>query len=215
MNATALVLHSGGMDSTVALLLAREAGLRVISLGFDYGQRHAVELEYAARLCERFDVPRRIITVRWDQPELSIRRPASLEDIGRSLSPAFLPGRNLVFLSLAAAEAAGVGATELWAGMNAVDFSGYPDCRPAFVEAFRACLGEALIEAPAVVTPLIDMTKPQIAAEAMRLGIGRNDTWSCYAPMGEGSSAVPCKACDACLLHDYAWDSMEAAPAHS
>lgn len=206
MTPTALVLHSGGMDSTVALLLAREAGLHVISLGFDYGQRHVVELDYAARLCERFEVPRRIITVRWDQPELTVRQPASLEQIGQSLSPAFLPGRNLVFLALAAAEAAGVGATQLWAGMNAVDFSGYPDCRPAFVESFRACLGEALIDAPAVVTPLIEMTKPQIAAEGKRLGIGPDDTWSCYAPLHAGSSAVPCRACDACLLHDYAWD---------
>jgi 7-cyano-7-deazaguanine synthase len=199
------------MDSTVALLLAREAGLAPVSLGFAYGQRHAIELEYAARLCERFEVPRRVITVHWDQPELAIRRPASLEEIGQSLSPAFLPARTLVFLSLAAAEAAGLGATQVWAGMNAVDFSGYPDCRPAFVDAFRACLGEALPAAPEVVTPLISLSKPQIAAEARRLGLSRDATWSCYAPEQQAGIAVPCRACDACMLHDYAWDAIEAA----
>jgi 7-cyano-7-deazaguanine synthase len=211
MAPTALVLHSGGMDSTVALLLAREAGLAPVSLGFAYGQRHAVELEYAARLCERFEVPRRVITVHWDQPELSVRRPASLEEIGQSLSPAFLPARNLVFLSLAAAEAAGLGATQVWAGMNAVDFSGYPDCRPAFVDAFRSCLKETLTDAPEVVTPLINLSKPQIAAEAQRLGLTRDDTWSCYAPEERSGVIVPCSACDACLLHDYAWEKSEAA----
>src|SRR5206468_5565580 len=98
------------------------------------------------------------------------------------VSPAFLAGRNVVFLSLAFAEAAGVGATEVWIGLNAVDFPGYPDCTPRFIDSFAEMISEAIPSAPKIVAPFLAFSKPDIASEAYRLGIGRGETWSCYQP---------------------------------
>ena len=129
---TAVVLHSGGLDSTVCLLLALEQRRRTISLGIDYGQTHSIELAYALRQAERFGVERRVLEVRWDKPSRETPRDRTVTEIRQGRSPAFLPGRNLVFLALAAAESAGLGAAELWIGINSIDFSGYPDCTGAF-----------------------------------------------------------------------------------
>jgi 7-cyano-7-deazaguanine synthase len=208
-----IVLHSGGMDSSVALLLARQTGTEVLSLGFDYGQAHGVERMFAAELCRKHGIPRRVLRLRWDKPPLGVPRGRSLEEMGREPSAAFLPARNAVFLTLAAAEAAGVGARELWLGVNALDYSGYPDCRPEFIAAFQAMLDLAMPDAPRVVAPLQHHTKPQIAALARELGLGRDETWSCYDPQLDGGAVKPCGLCDACKLHAYAWDPANAAAA--
>src|SRR5688500_3445787 len=111
----AVVLHSGGMDSSVALLLARREGREPLSLGIDYGQLHSVELLYAAALCAREGIPRRVLEVKWDPPATGIPRNRELDEMRTGApSPAFLPARNAVFLVLAAAQAAGAGASELW-----------------------------------------------------------------------------------------------------
>ena len=202
----AIVLHSGGMDSSVALLLARREGRDPLSLGFDYGQRHSVELMYAARLCDREGIARRVLEVKWDMPQTGVPRDREIDEMrSAGPSPAFLPARNAVFLVLAAAEAAGIGATELWLGVNALDYSGYPDCRPEFLAAFEEMLARAMPGPPKVVAPLVERTKPQIAALARELGIGEGDTWSCYDPQIGAAGVTPCNICDACKLHAYAW----------
>lgn len=206
MKAETIVLHSGGMDSTVCLLLALEKKRNVLSLGIDYRQRNRAELEYAARLCKRHSVQRKVLSVEWDKPSRKIPTDRLVHEMRDSVSPAFLPGRNALFLLLASMEAAALGATEVWIGVNYKDFSGYPDCRPEFLSAFRAMMEKAIPEGPAIVAPLLEMTKPEIACEARRLGLRSDDTWSCYSPLEvQSADWVPCGRCDACILHDYAW----------
>lgn len=203
-----VVLHSGGLDSTVCLLEARAKGYEVLSLGINYNQRHQVELAYAAQQCSRFDIERRVISVAWDKPARQIPIGRDVREIRSGTSVAFLPGRNGVFLMLAAAEAAGVGAAEVWTGVNSIDYSGYPDCRPAFIESFRKMLALAIPKGPRLMAPLQRKTKPQIARAAKRLGLGRYDTWSCYRPQVVESGLSPCGVCDACRLHAFAWEGV-------
>jgi 7-cyano-7-deazaguanine synthase len=211
---TILVLHSGGLDSTVCLLLARERRANVVSLGIDYGQKHRVELKYAARQCRRFKVKRRVVRVSWTKPDRTIPTGRTIEEMRQSISPAFLPGRNAVFLSLASAEAAGLQANQIWIGVNCIDYSGYPDCTPEFVESFRQMLNRAIPDGPGIVAPLLLMKKSHIAREALRLGLGRHDTWSCYRPVQRMFSVKPCGQCDACILHEAAWRSLDSNATH-
>lgn len=204
----AIVLHSGGLDSTVCLLKAIEEGKSPLSLGFDYGQRHRIEMDYAAHQCRKFGIERRVLHIAWDKPRHEIPVDRSLAEITNGVSSAFLPARNIVFFSLACAHAAGTGSTEVWAGINAVDFSGYPDCTPAFVSSFTAMLLVAMPGAPAIVTPLLSLNKPEIAEEARRLGLLKSDTWSCYQPVYAATGPSRCGRCDACILNDYAWEKL-------
>ena len=205
-----VVLHSGGLDSTVCLLLARKHGRIPRSLGISYGQRHDVELAYAARQCERFGIERHVLDVAWEKPAIEIPKDRSVAEMKAGIAPTFVPGRNAVFLALACAEAAGIGAAEVWLGVNAVDYSGYPDCRESFLTAFCAMWAEAVPNPPRIVAPLVTLTKPEIAAHAHGLGLKRGDTWSCYAPDVSGAEPAPCGRCDACLLHTHAWDEAPA-----
>ena len=200
-----VVLHSGGLDSTVCLLLARKHGRTPHSLGIAYGQRHDVELSYAATQCARFGIARHVLEVAWNQPAITIPKDRSVDEMKAGIAPTFVPGRNAVFLALACAEAAGIGASEVWLGVNAVDYSGYPDCRESFLAAFRAMWAEAVPNPPRIVAPLVKLTKPEIAALARDLGLKPGDTWSCYAPDRSGPEPTPCGRCDACLLHTHAW----------
>ncbi len=200
-----IVLHSGGLDSTVCLLLARKHGRIPHSMGIAYGQKHDVELAYAAKQCERFGIDRHVVEVAWAKPDIEIPKDRTVAEMKAGIAPTFVPGRNAVFLALACAEAAGIGATEVWLGVNAVDYSGYPDCRESFLQAFRAMWAEAVPNPPRIVAPLVTLTKPEIAALARELGLKHGDTWSCYAPDLSGSEPQPCGHCDACLLHTHAW----------
>ena len=208
MSIKAIILHSGGLDSTVCLLLALEKGREVISLGIDYGQRSRAELEYALKLCKRFDVERKVLNIEWDKPKRVIPKNRSINEIGKEVSSAFLPGRNALFLVLACAEATGISASEVWIGINSVDYSGYPDCRPEFLEQFRKMINLAIPKGPEIIAPLISLSKPEIAKEAYRLGIRQGDTWSCYRPFNTNNGFVPCGECDACVLHKYAWEHI-------
>ncbi len=205
----ALVLHSGGLDSTLCLLMAKEAGREVVSLGIDYGQRHRLELEYALAQCRKHGIERRVLHVEWDKPVREIPTGRSLNEISAGVSPAFLPGRNAIFLTLACAEATGIKAEEVWIGVNTIDFSGYPDCGPEFIDAFKAMIKAAIPDSPEIVAPLIQMSKPDIAAEARRLGLAPGDTWSCYQPRFTNQGISPCGQCDACILHDHAWQAAD------
>ena len=200
-----MVLHSGGMDSTTCLYKAHAEGAEVYSLGVDYGQRLSIELLFAQRHCDALGIPREVVSLRWQKPIREIPLNRSVAEMKGSVSTAFLPGRNSVFLSVGLAHAAGMKADELHIGINSMEFSGYPDCTPDFFEAFVAMARLAVPRGPEVLAPLLMMDKPQIARLAASLGIGEHDTWSCYRPQLESGNVNTCGTCDACRLHAHAW----------
>ena len=205
-----LVLHSGGMDSTTCLYEAHRGGAEVFSLGVDYGQRLSVELMYAQRQCDALGIERSVVSVSWRKPEREIPLNRTVDEMRASISPAFLPARNAILLSLACAHASGIFADEVHTGLNCIDFSGYPDCTVEFFCSFTAMMKIANPQGPKLVAPLLNLSKIEIAKMARRLGIGENDTWSCYRPQITSEGVVPCRACDACRLHDHAWRAIEA-----
>lgn len=206
-DAAAIVLVSGGLDSMVAAGLAREAGYRLFALTIDYNQRHRVELDAATRVASALGAERHIVLPvnlsafggsALTDPEIAVPK----EGVDGAIPPTYVPARNTIFLSLALGWAEAVGAHDLVIGVNALDYSGYPDCRPGFIAAFEAMAAQATkagVEGQGfrVHTPLIAMTKAQIATEALRLGLDAGMSWSCYDPTPEGR---PCGRCDSCRL---------------
>jgi len=205
----AIVLLSGGLDSATCLLIARGEAQEVFALSFDYGQRHGVELERARRLAERYGVTAHRI-VRLDLPApgssaLTDRaRGVPRNALGEEAIPVtYVPARNTLFLAHAIAWGEALGAGDVYIGANALDYSGYPDCRPEFLEAFEAAanLGtKAGVEgtlAFRIRAPLLRLTKGEIVARAAALGLDFSLTSSCYDPMPTGQ---PCGTCDSCLL---------------
>jgi 7-cyano-7-deazaguanine synthase len=208
MRRRVLVLHSGGMDSTVCLYAAHREGHEVISLGVDYGQRLAVEMTFAEQQAAAIGARREVVRVQWEKPQRQIPLDRDVEEMPSSVSPAFLPGRNIVFLSLAAAHAAGLYADEIHIGLNCVDFSGYPDCTEEFFESFKNMFAIASPGGASLQAPLMRMSKRQIALQARELGLGEWDTWSCYRPQRVNGTIAPCHHCDACKLHAHAWAGL-------
>jgi len=203
-----LVLHSGGMDSTTCLYKAKAEGSEVVSFGVNYGQRLAVELMFAQRQCDAIGVAREVVSVEWQKPDRVIPLDRSIDEMKASISPAFLPARNALLLSIACAHASGINAEEVHTGLNCVEFSGYPDCTVEFLESFKAMMAIANPGGPKVVAPLHTMSKPEIATLANSFGIGEYDTWSCYRPQIKEGRVSPCHQCDACRLHDHAWKAV-------
>ncbi|PLK22925.1 7-cyano-7-deazaguanine synthase QueC [Porphyrobacter sp. TH134] len=202
----AVVLLSGGLDSMVTAALAQEAGFSVHALTVDYGQRHRLELESAARIAKQLGL------VRQTQIALDLRAfgGSALTDsidvpksgVGDDIPVTYVPARNLVFLALTTACAEAAGARDVFIGVNALDYSGYPDCRPEFIASFAdtARLGtKAGVEgAPFTIhAPLQHMTKADIARECARLGLDPAWSWSCYDPTPDG---MACGLCDSCRL---------------
>ncbi|TAJ40216.1 MAG: 7-cyano-7-deazaguanine synthase QueC [Reyranella sp.] len=204
-----VVLHSGGMDSTTCLYEAHAAGHEVTSLGFEYGQRLSVELLFAARQCERLGIRRDVVSLSWQKPNRPMPIGRAIEEMPKSVSPAFLPARNVVFLSVACAHAAGVSADEVHIGLNSIDYSGYPDCTPEFLKSFQSMMSLAHPGGPTIVAPLMSMSKAEIATLAKQHGLGEYDTWSCYRPQVANGGVVPCGNCDACRLHSHAWKTIK------
>ena len=211
MSRPAIVLLSGGLDSGTCLLIARDEGLAVHALSFDYGQRHAVELDRARALASRYGVREHRIA-RIDFPAAAasaLTNPAIAvprDSLGSQPIPVtYVPARNTLFLAHAVAWGEALGAADIFIGANALDYSGYPDCRPEFLDAFSAAanLGtRAGVEGSLtfrIRAPLLRMTKAEIIAKAAGMGLDFRLTSSCYAPDPEGA---PCLACDACLLRD-------------
>jgi len=206
---TAVVLLSGGLDSATCLALARRWGWAVHALSFDYGQRHRVELGLARRLARRWGalshrVARMPFLAEIGGSALTDRRLAVPRNAlgSKPIPSTYVPARNTIFLSAAAALAEVTGATEVVIGANALDYSGYPDCRPAYLRAFEkvARLGTKAGDEGRALTiraPLLRMSKARIVALALALGVDPAATSSCYAP---GASGEPCGRCDACLL---------------
>jgi 7-cyano-7-deazaguanine synthase len=207
MGKQAVILLSGGMDSMVVAGLAREAGYRLLALTVDYNQRHRVELEAAARIAAHLGAEKHIILPldlsRFGGSALTDDIAVPKDGVDEDIIPVtYVPARNTIFLSLCLGWAEAAGARDLFIGVNALDYSGYPDCRPAFVEAFETMANlatKAGVEGDrfTVHTPLLRMTKADIAAEAARLGLEAGMSWSCYDPAPGG---LHCGLCDSCRL---------------
>ncbi|MDJ0643849.1 MAG: 7-cyano-7-deazaguanine synthase QueC [Erythrobacter sp.] len=205
-SAPAVVLLSGGLDSMVTAAIAMERGFSVHALTIDYGQRHIRELQSAKAIATQLDVRRHV------ELPLDLRRfggSALTDDIdvpksgvGNDIPVTYVPARNLVFLALTTAFAEASGASDVFIGVNALDYSGYPDCRPEFIASFAqtARLGtKAGVEGTPfeIHAPLQQMTKADIARECARLGLDPSWSWSCYDPTPEG---LACGLCDSCRL---------------
>jgi 7-cyano-7-deazaguanine synthase len=194
------------MDSMVCTALAREAGHRVIALTVDYNQRHRCELEAAGRVAAALNVSEHIVlplNLRgFGGSALTSDTAVPKDGVAPGIPVTYVPARNTIFLSLALGLAEARGAQRIYVGVNALDYSGYPDCRPAFVEAFAATANLATragVEGDPFLfeTPLLHMTKADIAREAHRLGIDAGMSWTCYDPTPDG---LHCGECDACRL---------------
>jgi 7-cyano-7-deazaguanine synthase len=200
-----VVLHSGGMDSTVCLYQAASDGHEVLSLGIDYGQRLSVEKLFAERQCASRGIDREVLNVAWKKPTRDIPTDRDVQTIRAGVSSAFLPSRNIVFLSLGHAHACGWGADELHIGLNCVDYSGYPDCTVEFFDSYVAMLAVGSPRGPTLSAPLLRKGKREIATQAKALGLAKTSTWSCYRPQILDGKVAPCGICDACKLHEFAW----------
>jgi len=206
-----ICLLSGGLDSSTCLAFAVRQGFECYALSFDYGQRHKVELAAAARLAKALGTAaHRVVRVELDAfggsaltAEIEVPKDRPRREIEKSIPATYVPARNTVFLSLALAWAEVLGASDIFIGVNAVDYSGYPDCRPEYIEAFErmANLGtKAAVEGRMrfkIHTPLIGLSKAEIIRLGASLGVPFGLTHSCYDPDAQGR---PCGRCDACLL---------------
>ncbi len=207
----AVCLLSGGLDSSTCLALARREGFDCFALSFDYGQRHRLELDAAARVAAALGAARHL-ALRIDlraiggsalTADIAVPKGRTGADMASGIPVTYVPARNTVFLSIALAWAESLGAADIFLGVNAIDYSGYPDCRPEFIEAFERMANlatKAAVEGRARVrihAPLLRMAKADIVRLGCDLGVDFALTWSCYDPRPDGR---PCGACDACLL---------------
>ncbi|MFK8041878.1 7-cyano-7-deazaguanine synthase QueC [Congregibacter sp.] len=202
----AVVLVSGGLDSTTVLALAREQGYECYSLSFDYGQRHRAELFAAERVSKTLgDVEHKVVRLNLDSIGGSALTDDSIdvpEEASEGIPVTYVPARNTVFLSIALGWAEVLGAQNIFIGVNAVDYSGYPDCRPAFIDAFQQLANVATrvgVEGGSyeIHTPLMDLGKDDIVKLGARLGVDYSQTVSCYQATDDG---LACGVCDACRL---------------
>jgi 7-cyano-7-deazaguanine synthase len=207
----AVVLLSGGLDSATVLAIARSQGYEVFALSFSYGQRHIYELEAASRVAASIGVVKhrtaaidlRVFGGSALTSDLEVPKGRSADDMSHGIPITYVPARNTIFLSFALAWAEVLGSSDIFIGVNALDYSGYPDCRPEFIEAFERMANLATKagvegrQALKIHTPLIAMTKAQIIAKGIELGVDYGLTSSCYDPSPSGE---PCGQCDSCVL---------------
>ena len=207
----AVCLLSGGLDSTTCLALARRDGYACYALSFDYGQRHKFELEAAARVAAAIGVERHLVAkIGLDAfggsaltSDLAVPKARSAQDMTHGIPITYVPARNTIFLSFALAWAEVLESSDIFIGVNALDYSGYPDCRPEFIQAYQRMANlatKAGVEGRThlrIHTPLLELSKAQIVKLGHELGIPFGLTHSCYDPSPEGR---PCGSCDACLL---------------
>ena len=210
-NAQAVILVSGGLDSATTLACARDSGFELNAISFDYGQRHRFELESAAKVASFFGV-RRHITCPIDlrafggsalTDEIDVPKDRSDDEMSDGIPITYVPARNTVFLSLALGWAEVIGAADIFIGVNAVDYSGYPDCRPEYVASFQNLANLATkagvenLDHWTIHAPLVSLTKAEIVQLGTKLGVDYSLTHSCYDPDSAGRS---CGHCDSCLL---------------
>jgi len=207
----AVVLSSGGLDSTTVMAIARSEGYQIYSLSFDYGQRHAVELAAAESVAKAFHVEKHLVmalglnriggSALTDQIDVPKGRSENL--MVQEIPITYVPARNTIFLSYAMAWAEVLEASDIFIGVNSIDYSGYPDCRPEFIESFERMANlatKAGVEGKTrlkIRTPLMDLTKAEIIRKGIALGVDYSMTHSCYDPDLSGKA---CGQCDSCLL---------------
>lgn len=210
-NKRAVVLLSGGLDSTTVLAIAQSEGYECYALSFHYGQRHAYELEVAAKVAAAAGVVQHVlanIDLRAFggsalTADIDVPKGRGNKEMGEGIPVTYVPARNSVFLSFALAWAEVLEASDVFIGVNALDYSGYPDCRPEFIHAYENMANlatKAGVEGTQklkIHTPLIAWTKAQIIEKGMSLGVNYGSTSSCYDPLTDGQ---PCGQCDSCLL---------------
>ncbi|MSQ94391.1 MAG: 7-cyano-7-deazaguanine synthase QueC [Gemmataceae bacterium] len=206
----AVVLLSGGLDSTTTLAIAKQQGFACHALTIAYGQRHAIEIEAARKIGRQFGVVAHVVMpIELRQfggsaltSDVPVPNDRPLEEMAHGIPVTYVPARNTIFLSFALAWAETLGASDLFLGVNALDYSGYPDCRPEYIAAFEKLAGlatKAGVEGGVfkIHTPLIDLTKAAIIRRGLELGVDFTLTTSCYDPTPTG---LGCGRCDACLL---------------
>ena len=207
----AVVLLSGGLDSTTVLAYAQRQGYRCYALSFRYGQRHELELAQAKAIADRMEVARHVI-IDFDlrqfggsalTADIDVPKSASVAQMPSGIPVTYVPARNTIFLSFALAWAETLNARDIFIGVNATDYSGYPDCRPEFISAFvhlanlATKVGIENQDGFQIHAPLMQLSKAQIIGLGLSLGVDYAETTSCYDPLPSGA---PCGACDACLL---------------
>ncbi len=207
----AVVLLSGGLDSSTTVAIAKADGFDVCAMTFSYGQRHEVEIAAAKRVAESLGVVTHTVC-RIDlrsfggsalTSEQTVPKGRSLEDMSHGIPVTYVPARNTIFLSFALAWAEVLGVNDIYIGVNAVDYSGYPDCRPEFISAFQQMArlatkaGVEGVQKLTIRTPLISLTKADIIRRGLSLGVDYSKTITCYDPGADGSA---CGRCDSCLL---------------
>lgn len=215
----AVVLLSGGLDSTTCLAICKSQGFIPHTISFRYGQRHAIELEKAKKIAEFFGVAKHVV-VHLDlggfggsaltDTALDVPKHASADEIGSDIPLTYVPARNTVFLSYAVAWAEVLGAFDIFIGVNALDYSGYPDCRPEYIRAFEAMANLATKSGVQgnrlrIHAPLIHLTKAEIIRQGLELDVDYSQTSSCYDPSPEGR---PCQHCDSCLLRMRGFEQL-------
>ena len=203
------MLLSGGLDSATVLAIATREGFAVHALSFDYGQRHRVELNAARNLAQAFGTQHSVISFDLRQfggsaltSNIAVPKNRAAEQMSAGIPITYVPARNTIFLSFALGLAEVIGATDIFVGVNALDYSGYPDCRPEFIEAFQKLANlatKAGVEGQkfAIHAPLINFTKAQIIRKGAQLGVDYSLTLSCYDPSPDGRA---CGHCDSCQL---------------
>lgn len=207
----AVILLSGGLDSATALAIAKDEGYSPYALSFRYGQRHRAELDAARKVAQAqgvrehkiADIDLRLFGGSALTDDIAVPKARSVEEIGQGIPVTYVPARNTIFLSFALAWAEVLGAYDIFIGVNALDYSGYPDCRPEFIHAYEEMANLATaygVEARRRIrihAPLIALTKGEIIKKGLALGVDYSLTLSCYDPTPEGR---PCGECDSCLL---------------
>ena len=208
----AVILLSGGLDSATCLAIAKNRGFEPYALSFDYGQRHGVELDRAKDLAQSFNCPEHKIAnidlrlfggSALTADDLDVPKNRSNDDISHGVPITYVPARNTIFLSFALSWAEILQATDIFIGVNAIDYSGYPDCRAEFISAYEKMANLATAYATEqnntikIHTPLIDLTKADIIKLGAKLGVDYSKTISCYDPDDDGRA---CGACDSCIL---------------
>jgi len=206
----AVVLLSGGVDSATTLAIAKDSGYEVYAISFRYGQRHHFEIEAARKVAREMDVKKHLImdidlssfggSALTD--DIPVPKREKVEDIGREIPITYVPARNIIFLSLALGWAEVLCCTDIFIGVNAIDYSGYPDCREEFIKAFEKAVNlgtKSGVEGKKIKvhTPLISLTKSEIIKKGLKLGVDYSLTHSCYDP---DEKRRACGRCDSCLL---------------
>lgn len=215
----AVVLLSGGLDSTTVLAIAKAEHFDLYALSFRYGQRHSVELESSKRVASQMGVRKHVVAEidlrQWGgsalTDDIAVPKGRSPDAMSQGIPVTYVPARNTVFLSFALGWAETLGSQDIFIGVNALDYSGYPDCRPEYIEAYERMANLATKAGTdgnqrlKIHTPLINLSKAQIIAKGLALGVDYGSTSSCYDPSLSGE---PCSACDSCLLRAKGFEEV-------